>query len=303
LDVVTKVGRLWAELGTARDAGRSVGLVPTMGALHAGHASLIRQAASECNVVVTTLFVNPLQFGPNEDLDSYPRSFEADQALAGVSGSTHLFAPSVAEMYPHRVLTTVRVAELTELLEGASRPGHFDGVTTVVAKLFAMAGRCRAYFGEKDFQQLAVIRRMAADLSFPVEVIGCRTVREEDGVALSSRNAYLSAAERSAAPVLYEALSVGKALVEQGATDPGAIRAAMADRVESEPLASLDYAAVVEPLSLATPDRLDGEVRLLLAARIGTTRLIDNLGALCAQPSQSSGTTPQGKEVQTCAGA
>lgn len=271
MDLLDTVAAFRAALDGERAAERSVGLVPTMGALHDGHLSLVRRAAAECEVVAATIFVNPLQFGPTEDLAAYPRDLAADAALAGAAGVAHLLAPPVEEMFPEPPLTTVHVAELTEGGEGASRPGHFDGVATVVAKLFAVAGPCRAYFGEKDWQQLQVVRRLAADLSFPVEVVGCPTVREPDGVALSSRNRYLSPDERRAAPVLHRALAAGRALVADGCTDVDSVGRAMADVVATEPLAHLDYADV-------WPDG-PGALRLLVAARVGTTRLIDNLEA------------------------
>ncbi|MFN0092867.1 MAG: pantoate--beta-alanine ligase [Acidimicrobiales bacterium] len=266
----------------ARRGGAVVGLVPTMGYLHEGHLSLMRRARAECGLVTATIFVNPLQFGPSEDLASYPRDLPRDSALAEAAGVDLLFTPSVEEMYPGGgVLTSVTVREITDRFEGAIRPGHFAGVATVVAKLFAIAGPCRAFFGEKDYQQLQVVARMAADLSLPVEVIGCPTVREPDGLAMSSRNVYLDPAERRAAVVLKAALDAGAAAVERGERDPGAVEAVMTAAVAAEPLASLDYAAVVDPASLAPPAAIDGEVRLLIAARVGRPRLLDNRGA-CA---------------------
>ncbi|MCU1373870.1 MAG: panC [Actinomycetia bacterium] len=266
-------------LDAERRAGRVVGLVPTMGALHDGHASLVERAAAECDVVAVTVFVNPLQFGAGEDLDAYPRTLDADVKLAEQAGATIVFAPTVLEMYGEGTATAVAVASsMTGVLEGASRPGHFDGVTTVVAKLFAMAGRCRAYFGEKDFQQLAVVRRMARDLSFPVEVVGCPTVRADDGLALSSRNAYLSEEERAAAPVLHRALRAGVEAVLAGADGAAAMAAVLA----TEPLVRPDYAVVVDAATLATPGVGSGELRLLVAARLPSARLIDNLGVTVA---------------------
>jgi pantoate--beta-alanine ligase len=276
--VVTTAADLRAELDTARCTGRSVGLVPTMGALHDGHLSLVERAAAECDAVAVTVFVNPLQFGPGEDFAAYPRDLDRDVALAGRAGAAVVFAPPVEEMYAGPVLTTVTVAELSEPLEGAARPGHFDGVATVVAKLFAVAGACRAYFGEKDFQQLAVVRRLAADLSFPVEVVGCPTVRAADGLALSSRNAYLTGEERAAAPVLHRALLAGAAAVLAGETDPAAVADLVAAIVDAEPLVALEYTAAVDAATLRTPPVLAGDLRLLVAARIGRARLIDNLG-------------------------
>lgn len=256
ITVVDTVEAFRKALDAERAAGRTVGLVPTMGYLHDGHASLMRGAAAECDVVAATVFVNPLQFAPTEDLSTYPRDLDRDIALAEQAGVSVLFAPSVEEMYPGRVLTTVHVDEVGDGLEGASRPTHFDGVATVVAKLFNIAGPCRAYFGEKDWQQLAVVRQLAADLSFPVEVVGCPIVREPDGLAMSSRNVHLDADERRAATVLHRALLAGRT------GGPEAMRATVA----TEPLVDLDYAEQV------------GD-RLLIAARVGRTRLIDNMGA------------------------
>jgi pantoate--beta-alanine ligase len=266
-------------LTAVRVLGRTVGLVPTMGALHDGHLSLLRAAATECDVVALTIFVNPLQFGAGEDLSAYPRPIERDLELAEAAGADVVFTPSTEEMYPEPTLTTVHVAQLTEGMEGASRPTHFDGVSTVVTKLFNIAGPCRAYFGEKDFQQLAVVRRMVADLDLPVTVIGCPIVREVDGLAMSSRNMYLSPAEREAATVLNRALRAGAAMITAGEQDPNIVEAHMGSIIESEPLAELDYAVVVHPESLLTPARLisGSRVQLLLVAKVGTPRLLDNL--------------------------
>ena len=250
-------------LDRERTAGRTVGLVPTMGYLHDGHLSLMRQARAEIDVVVASIFVNPLQFGVDV-----------------------LFVPGTREMYPAPVLTTVSVAQVADPLEGAARPHHFAGVATVVAKLFAIVGPCRAYFGEKDFQQLAVVRRMAGDLSFPVDVVGCPTVRELDGLALSSRNSYLTAEEREAAPVVYRALRAGVASILAGERDPAAVRSLLAGIIEAEPLAQLDYAEVVDADSFRTPVPLAGNLRLLAAVRFGRARLIDNVGVTVPAPTQ-----------------
>jgi pantoate--beta-alanine ligase len=275
-------------LDEARARGRSIGLVPTMGALHGGHGSLIAEAAKQCDVVVTTIFVNPLQFAATEDLGSYPRDLEADQRLAEKAGASILFVPTVEEMYPfgpRNVFTTVSVSKLTNTLDGLSRPGHFDGVATVVAKLFAIAGRCRAFFGEKDFQQLAVVRRMATDLSFPVEIIGCPTIREADGLAMSSRNRYLTAQERALAPLLYGALSEGRVSVESGERNASVIRDHMCAYVNSERAFGLQYAEVVDALTLESLENIDqlSSVRLVIAATLGRARLIDNI---CAVPGE-----------------
>ncbi len=257
-----------------------MGLVPTMGALHAGHMSLIRKASAECDLVAVTDYVNPLQFGPSEDLASYPADLARDCELAAEAGAQVLFAPTTAELWPHAPTTSVRVEGLTEALEGSSRPGHFDGVATIVTKLFSLAGPCWAYFGEKDYQQLAVVRRMAADLSLPVEVIGCPIVRDPDGLALSSRNAYLTSDERQVAPHLYYALLAGKRAIEDDVVhDPEAVAEAMAASLAKQALFTLDYAEVTDPDDLTRPGRIEAEVRLLMAARIGRTRLIDNLSA------------------------
>jgi pantoate--beta-alanine ligase len=267
--VIETIAALRKELDAARAAGRTVGFVPTMGFLHDGHAALMRRARAECDAVAASIFVNPLQFGPNEDFGAYPRDLERDSTIASDAGVDLLFTPSVDEMYPDGVpmVTSVHVdiPGVTDVMEGASRPGHFDGVATVVAKLFAIAGPCRAYFGEKDFQQLLVVRRLATDLSLPVEVVGCPTEREHDGLARSSRNVYLEGAQRAAATVLHRALESGAARLP----DVDAARAAMRDTVAAEPLAQIDYA---DALVLAD------EVRLLIAARVGRARLIDNLG-------------------------
>lgn len=275
---VARIADLRAVLDGERSSGRTVGFVPTMGFLHEGHGSLMARARSGTDVVVTSIFVNPLQFGPSEDLASYPRDLGRDLDLAAQAGVDVVFVPEVDEMYPEPVVTSVGVAGLSTGFEGASRPTHFTGVATVVAKLFNIVGPCRAYFGEKDFQQLAVIRRMVRDLSVPVEVVGCPTVREDDGLAMSSRNTYLSAAERAAAPVVHRALQVGAAAIRDGERDPLTVRELMAAIVAAEPLARLDYVAVVDADSFAVPDLLTGNLRLLTAVGFGRARLIDNVG-------------------------
>ena len=270
---------LRARLDEARVRGQRVGLVPTMGFLHAGHRSLIEHARGDNDLVVVSIFVNPLQFKPGEDFDDYPRDLDHDLAVCARAGADIVFAPGQHEMYPGPVVTTVRLGTLADVLCGASRPGHFDGVATVVAKLFSIVGECSAYFGEKDFQQLTIVSRMAEDLSLPVRVVGCPTVREPDGLALSSRNAYLSEAERAQAPVLRRALEAGAALVEAGETDGAAVEAQMAAVIGGASLARLDYAAAVSSATFTRNQQpLQGDVRLLVAARFGKARLIDNLG-------------------------
>lgn len=288
---VRTIAELRTRLDDARRAGGTVGFVPTMGFLHEGHASLMRAARADADVVVTSIFVNPLQFAPHEDLDAYPRDLAGDTALAAREGVDLLLVPSVREMYPGgAVLTNVSVREVSAPLEGRTRPTHFDGVATVVTKLFSIVGPCRAYFGEKDFQQLAVVRRLALDLSLPVEVVGCPTVREADGLAMSSRNAYLTAEERAAAPVVHRALRAGLAALEAGERDPAAVRAAMRALLDAEPLAEPDYAEVVDAATFAVPERLDGVLRLLVAARFGGARLIDNVGATVGATAEAAST-------------
>lgn len=279
IEQIPTIAGLRTRLDTARAAGKSIGFVPTMGFLHDGHASLIRAAAADNDLVVVSIFVNPLQFSATEDLSDYPRDLERDAALSLEAGASVLFTPSVQEMYPHGpVLTTVEVSEISARWEGASRPTHFAGVATVVSKLFSISGACRAYFGEKDFQQLAVIRRMVSDLSMPIEIVGCPIVRETDGLAMSSRNTYLEGAERDAATVLRRSLDLGLELISGGERDPIVIEAAMTEFIGREPLAILDYVAAVDAATLERPDVLQGAVRLLMAVKVGRPRLIDNDG-------------------------
>lgn len=261
-------------LAAARGSGLGVGLVPTMGALHAGHISLIERAREECDAVAVSLFVNPLQFGPAEDFDAYPRDLERDAEKAAQAGADCLFAPAAAEMFPDGPpATTVRVEALSSILEGAARPTHFEGVCTVVTKLLSLSGHCRAYFGEKDYQQLVIVRRLVADLSIDVVIVACPIVREPDGLALSSRNARLTPAEREVAPVLYRALSVGAEALSTGADGETAMGSVLA----TEPLVDADYAVVRDAETLGEP-REGASLRLLVAARFGSVRLIDNLG-------------------------
>jgi pantoate--beta-alanine ligase len=267
-------------LAAERHAGRSVGLVPTMGALHAGHLSLMAAARRARDVVAATIFVNPLQFGPTEDFDAYPRDEAGDAAAAESAGVDVLFVPAVESMYPGGApATTVEVRPLSGILEGASRPGHFAGVGTVVTKLLALAGECAAYFGEKDYQQLVLVRRLVADLSLPAEIVGCPIVREPDGLALSSRNRRLPPAARAAAPVLHRALAAGRAAIAGGATTPAAVEAVMGEVLAGEAAAEVDYAVARDAATLEPPATVDGAVRLLVAARLGGVRLIDNVAA------------------------
>jgi pantoate--beta-alanine ligase len=269
----------------ARASGRSVGLVPTMGYLHEGHRSLMRAARAETGFVVVTIFVNPLQFGPNEDLARYPRDLAGDLGACREEGVDVVFAPSVAEMYPQPSATTVHVSGVTEGLCGDHRPGHFDGVTTVVAKLFSIVGPSRAYFGRKDAQQAAVVRRMATDLDLPVDVIACPLVREPDGLALSSRNAYLSPDDRRAAPILFRALRAAAEAVIAGERDPQRVIATIRELVATEPAVDLEYVEVRDAATIAPIERVEGDVLIALAAHLGGTRLIDNVGLSVAGSS------------------
>jgi pantoate--beta-alanine ligase len=271
----------------ARARGEVVGLVPTMGDLHEGHALLIRTARDACGFVAVSIFVNPLQFGSRADLGAYPRRLDMDRAMASALGADVLFAPGEAEMYPDGgPQVTVDPGPLGGRLEGASRPSHFRGVLTVVAKLFALAGPCHAYFGEKDAQQLALVRRMVHDLNIPVEVVACPTVRAADGLAVSSRNARLSSRERAAACVLFDSLSTAAALVRRGERRSDLLKAEMARRIGAEPLARLDYVAVVDEERWEEPSVIESPSRALVAARFGETRLIDNL--LLPWPGEAS---------------
>jgi pantoate--beta-alanine ligase len=278
--VITSIGDLRAQLDAVRARGRTVGFVPTMGAFHDGHRSLMRAARASHDTVVVSLFVNPLQFGPAEDLDRYPKDFDGDLAVAAAEGVDIVFAPPVEEMYPGfpaPPLTTVSVAGLTDGLCGTARPGHFDGVATVVTKLFSIVGPSTAYFGKKDAQQLAVVRRLAADLCLAVEIVGCPLVREPDGLAMSSRNRHLSPGQRAAASVIHRGLQAGAELVAGGERDPARLRRVVANVLTTEPLVRLEYAEVVAAGTLAALDVLDGEVLVAVAARMGDVRLIDNM--------------------------
>ena len=278
MEVIRHLAASLARCDEARAAGRRVGVVPTMGAFHEGHTSLMRRAREETDLVVVTLFVNPLQFGDADDLAAYPRDEEQDRRIAQEIGVDLLFAPAAEEMYPvGSPEVSVDPGPLGDRLEGASRPGHFRGVATVVAKLLHAVGPARAYFGEKDAQQLAVIRRAVRDLSFPVEIVACPTVREPDGVALSSRNRRLTPEQREAAGCLFLALSEAAELARAGERDAAKLVAAMAREVGATPLARLDYAAVVDDETFDDVREISRPARALVAARFGEVRLIDNL--------------------------
>ncbi len=282
MQTLDKIADLRRDLDTARGQGLRIGLVPTMGFFHEGHVSLIEAAVHDCDFVVTTIFVNPLQFSVGEDLDAYPRDAEGDAALAAGAGCDLLFVPLPGEMYPsgsESVLTSVSLGPLAETMEGRSRPTHFAGVATVVTKLFFLIGECSAYFGEKDYQQLAVIRQMARDLSAPVNVVGCPVIREPDGLAMSTRNVYLSVEERDVAPVLNRALSHGAVMISDGERDAERVRTAMAALIDEAPVGTLDYVEVADPGTLEHQSVCSGESRLFGAVQFGRARLIDNISA------------------------
>ncbi|MFC1902850.1 pantoate--beta-alanine ligase [Chloroflexota bacterium] len=254
-----------------------VGLVPTMGYLHEGHLSLVREARAKDSSVLVSIFVNPTQFGPNEDLNKYPRDPRRDLALLEKEKTDVVFMPSAAEMYLPQFNSWVEVGKLTERLEGASRPGHFRGVTTVVAKLFTIVQPTRAYFGQKDTQQLLVIRKMVSDLNMGIEIVAVPTVREPDGLAMSSRNTYLNPQQRQAAAVLYQALKLAQNLWTQGETDAERLRREMVELIRKEPLANIDYVSIANPETLDELDRVNSPALVSLAVKIGSTRLIDNI--------------------------
>ena len=276
MQIIREAHQLPAALITLRAVGRTLALVPTMGALHAGHMALIEEARRRADRVAATIFVNPLQFGASEDLDRYPRQEERDSAMLAEAGCDLLWLPAADEMYPPGFATTVRVKGLSDRWEGEVRPGHFDGVATVVAKLLCAVRPDLAFFGEKDFQQLAVIRRMVQDLQLGVEILGVGTVRDEDGLALSSRNAYLSADERSQAVELTRTLDVTAKRILSGTPVPQALADAEA-RLKAAGFSRVDYVALVNALTLEPLDRPIGPMRLIAAAVIGKTRLIDNI--------------------------
>ena len=272
--VVETLAELRRERGALTGA---LGLVPTMGFLHEGHLSLVRRARDENTHTGVSIFVNPTQFGPNEDLANYPRDLDRDLRLLDAEGVDLVWSPTAAEIYPEGFQTYVTVEHLTQPLEGARRPGHFRGVTTVVAKLFNAFTPDRAYFGQKDAQQARVIRQMAADLCFPLDVVVCPIVRDPDGLALSSRNAYLTPRERKAATVLLRALSAATDAYRTGVRDADALRATMLAVLQAEPLAAAEYVSAADPVTLAELQRVERGALLSLAVRVGRTRLIDNV--------------------------
>lgn len=276
MELVTTVEEVRSRVKQWKKEGLTVGLVPTMGYLHDGHKSLIDRAVKENDRVVVSDFVNPTQFGENEDLGSYPRDIERDSKLCEEAGAALIFHPAPEEMYAPDYCTFVDMNKLTDVLCGKTRPIHFFGVCSVVSKLFNIVTPDRAYFGQKDAQQLAVIRRMVRDLNFDIEIVGCPIVREPDGLALSSRNTYLNTEERKAALVLSQALKLGKDMMESGETDAVRIRKAMVEHIEKEPLARIDYVEIVDADSLESVQKIENKVLTAMAVYIGNTRLIDN---------------------------
>jgi len=260
-----------------RHAGQNIGLVPTMGALHAGHDSLVRRARKENQRVIASIFVNPAQFAPNEDFDAYPRPFEADRARLAALGVDAIFHPPVDQIYPAAFKTRVDPGPLAEVLEGKSRPGHFAGVLTVVLKLFNLTQPKRAYFGQKDFQQVVLVRQLVRDFGLPVRIVACPTVREPDGLAMSSRNAYLSPAQRVVAPAIHGALEAAANSFDRGMTDPAQLESVARSMLEGAPALTIEYVAVVDEITLRAPGRAVAGSVLAVAVKLGSTRLIDNV--------------------------
>ena len=274
IPVVKTIDEIRSAVKAAKGQGKTVGLVPTMGFLHEGHKSLIVRAVCENDFVVVSDFVNPTQFGPNEDFESYPRDIEKDRLLCEEAGADIIFNPEPSEMYDN-ALTTVSVDKITKTLCGASRPIHFAGVATVVSKLFNIVAPDRAYFGEKDAQQLLVIKKMVKDLNFDIEIIGCPIIREDDGLAKSSRNTYLNTDERKASLCLSRALNIGKAMIDNGETSAKAVKDAIISEIEKEPLSRIDYVEIADLDTLESTDKTEG-ILCAIAVYIGKTRLIDN---------------------------
>lgn len=274
--VLERIAAARQAVQSARSSGSTVGFVPTMGALHAGHLSLVDASRRDCDFTAVSIFVNPTQFGPNEDLQRYPRPREADLALCEQAGVDLVFYPQVEEMYPPGAITFVEVAGLSDIWEGALRPGHFRGVATVVAKLFHIIPADRAYFGQKDYQQQLILRKMVRDLDFPLEIVTCPTMRDADGLALSSRNVYLSFDDRQLSLAISQSLRAVESAVKQGQHQPRRLQAIMRDRLSTVSGLSLEYVIIVDPDSMVELDRPQPTMVALIAARVGTTRLIDN---------------------------
>ena len=276
MKLVHTVNEVREQVKEWKKEGLTVGLVPTMGFLHEGHQSLIAASVKENDRTVVSVFVNPTQFGPNEDFEAYPRDIEKDRALCESTGADLIFNPEPEEMYPEGFCTYTNITGLSDALCGKSRPIHFKGVCTVVSKLFNIVGADKAYFGEKDAQQLAIIRRMVRDMNIPVEIVGCPIIREEDGLAKSSRNTYLNPEERKAALILSKAVFAGKDMVENGEKSAEKIVSSMKEIIKSEPLAEIDYVEMVDMNTMKNIDSVEGTVLCAIAVKIGKTRLIDN---------------------------
>lgn len=277
MEVVKTIQEMRNTVRAARNQGRKIGLVPTMGALHTGHISLIEAAAKDCDFVVVSIFVNPTQFGPGEDFEKYPRPLEADLKICRQTGVDAVFAPEPAEMYPVENLTWVTVEKLTEPLCGRFRPGHFRGVTTVCTKLFNIISPDVAYFGQKDAQQAIVIKRMAGDLNMPLEIVVCPTVREPNGLAVSSRNQYLSAQQRKDAANIYKSLQTCRKLIEAGTTETHKIIDEMQKILQQIPSGQIEYVSIVDAETLESIDKIAGKVLAAVAVKVGSARLIDNI--------------------------
>jgi pantoate--beta-alanine ligase len=277
MKIISTISEMRSLAESLRREGKTIGFAPTMGFLHEGHLSLMRTARQECDIAVASIFVNPTQFGPNEDLDRYPRDTEGDRKKCESAGVDILFIPTAAEMYPEKTTVFVTVEGISNILEGAIRPGHFRGVATVVAKLFNIVKPHKAYFGQKDFQQCAVIKRVVEGLNMDVEVMALPTVRDTDGLAMSSRNSYLNRDERRAAAILFRALTAARDLFEAGAVEPEKLKNKTRAVIQGEPGVIIDYVEIADPESLLPPTIASRGTVLLAAVRIGRTRLIDNL--------------------------
>ena len=286
VEIVETLKEMYAKTDSLRGSGSVIGFVPTMGALHEGHLSLIRGARKECGTVVVSIFVNPTQFAPTEDYKVYPKDFQSDSVRAEEAGADIIFHPSVEEMYPFPSQTLVEIDSLSEVMCGKSRPGHFQAVATVVSKLFNITKPHRAYFGEKDYQQLMVVKRMVFDLNMDIVVVGMPTIREPDGLALSSRNVYLSPEERRSATILYRSMKEARKKMASGEKDAGTILEMVKDMIESTPHTVIDYAVIVDPATLRDIKEIVGPARMALAVKMGKARLIDNMDLFSDPPRQ-----------------
>jgi pantoate--beta-alanine ligase len=281
MQIITTISEMQSLADSLRQQGKTIGLVPTMGCLHEGHLSLMRRARQECDALIVSIFVNPAQFGPGEDFDRYPRDAEGDRVKCGSAGVDILFMPAAAEMYPEKPTVFVIVEGLSDILEGAARPGHFRGVSTVVSKLFHVVKPHTAYFGQKDYQQCVVVKRMVKGLNMDVKIAVLPTVREQNGLALSSRNSYLTAEERRAASAIYRSLSSAEQLVKAGVKEPEKLKNKMQAVLREERGISIEYIEVVDCENLAPRAVIQDKMVILIAVRLGRTRLIDNLPVLC----------------------